>query len=589
MLQQIQLKNYIAIEQQELNFTSGLICFTGETGAGKSIWINAIAIACGQRCDKRIIRPGAKQCSICISFDVSQLKSAQQWLQQHGFTDEPSDAPGDAPSNTSGDLDENTPTNIYSDQPIAAAAHTQPEATAPMLCVIRRSINQQGRSRYYINDTACTLASIKQLAPQLMQMHTQHVSFSMQQPKQQLHWLDYQLDLKNRQIQQKTADYFHVWQKTERELIHVKQQQQSLQQQHALLHYQLQELKTFSPKPNEWETLHQQQRALQQHSETQHAYQVALEQLQQSETANCLQLLHTSLKALKNSPLNQEKTLQNICHSLEQAQIEIEEACSDLQALQQADDTSLAQPQIEQRLQAMHQLARKHQVKPEELAQQLSHIEQRLQQSDQLQQQLQQLEETCEQQKNNYMQTAQKLSLARQRIAKILQKKLSDYMQQLAMPKSYAEIQVHSDPQHPHATGLDQVQINISTNPQQPAQALHKVASGGELSRIALAMAVINADRQISPCLIFDEIDSGIGGQTGHVVGKLLQRTSQKRQVVCITHLTQVAHLAQQHIQVSKNINSQNNQVNMRAKILTKTQRKAELARMVGGLIATEH
>ena len=553
MLLQISVKNYIAIDQAHLQLTPGLICLTGETGAGKSIWIEAISIALGARTDKKIIKAQASYCSISLCFDTTHLESAQTWLQTHDL-----------------------------------ATATEPT------CLIRRQLSAQGRSQYYINDQPCTLRSIKQLAPLLLQINSQHQQHRVHAAAHQLNWLDHHIKAArhSHDLIAQVAQHYHNWQRQLARQQDLLQQQTELQQGAQLREYQYQELQDCDPSADEWEKLQQQRSLLQQQADMISACQHSQDALSQMEPINCLHLIEQARTALQPfTQQNQSRTelvftkkLQQVHDNLTHAQIEIQEAAHDLQhaidEINQYDPHELES--IEQRLAQLYDLSRKHQIKPSELHLQLQQLTAQNEAYNLIKQQLAEATHSCKQYEAEFMQAAIDLSQARQQKAQQLSLQITTHMQQLAMPHSKCHIDIQSDLQYASCHGIDRLAIKISTNPQQEPRLMSEIASGGELSRIALALAVINAPARSQMSLIFDEIDSGIGGQTAIIVGKLLKKLSSQRQVVCITHLPQVAALADLHLQVQKTIHKSGG-VHMHTTSIEQQARVREIARMASG------
>lgn len=544
MLLHIHLKNYLTMDNISINLKSGLTCLTGETGAGKSILIDAIAYTLGAKCDKQVIQANKQQCILSLTFETNCKNNINSFLKMNNF----------------------------------------PESEG--ICIIRRTIPTEGRSRYFLNDIPCSQNTIKLLAPNLIQISGQFQQQSILQKKHHI-WLD--AHLKNKTLLHDVKELYRKWRISEKDLSEQLQLIQQQKQQQSLLNYQLQELEEFAPCDTEYQDLYQRQKTIQNIAQTSQQL-TECQQLLGGETqSSCLESLSKAVNILEKLNLNhyQQETrtsLTQSIHSMQQAQIELENASLEIQKIQQKithkdySDINL----VERRLDQYYSFARKHQIQPTEIFAKLSALRQQLKLQQTNTNILQELTKDRDNNKKIFMQNATKLSAERKKSAVKLQKQLNDYMQQLAMPFSSCNISVNHDENNPSETGVDQVQIQIKTNPAQPFLPLNKVASGGELSRIVLALTVIYTKSHSTPTLIFDEIDTGIGGNTAMVVAKLIQELSEHTQVLCITHLAQVAAHATEQMKIEKNLNKHNIISNTLC-TLDEQGRIKEIARMIGG------
>jgi len=538
MLSQISIANYTIIDHLQLDFDTGLTVISGETGAGKSILIDALALVLGARADSTVIRKNCQQCDITACFMVTHLPAAQQWLEAN-------------------------------------------ELTSDDDCIIRRIITLNGRSKITINGTPCTSQQVNQLANVLVNIHSQH---------------QHQLLLKNdcqRQLLDafaghdalcvKVKQLFQQWRDCQQQLDRLKNNNQDSQAQLELLRYQTQELNELNLTADEYQQLDQQQKTLSHAEQLLQAQQQMLTIINDSEHGilHALNLLLQHCTDIKN--VSDTTTLSDYFHH---AMIQIQEAEGELQhrfANTAIDPQTLHD--IEQRLSKIHAIARKHHTAAQSLVTLQQQLQQQLEQLENADQRIEALQQALADIADQYRKTAALLSRSRSKAAKKLQRLVAEKIRSLAMPNGQFDIQCnHADTFS--AQGLEQINFLVSTNPGQPLQPLNKVASGGELSRIALAIETITAEKMTTPILIFDEVDVGIGGGTAEIVGQLLKQLGRNAQVLCITHLPQVAAQGDQHLQVQKTF--ADNKTMTHIEKLNEQQRIDEIARMLGGVEITE-
>ena len=544
MLTHIQVRDFVIAQALDIEFQAGMVVISGETGAGKSVVLDAINLALGARADSHSLRPGALRAQVCASFDIRQLPRVQHWLRQN-------------------ELD-------------------QDDAE----CIVRRTVNAQGRSQAYINGQRVALSSLKHLAPLLMTLHSQHAQQALVKPEQQLQLLDRYAQLMP--LRQQINAAYQQWQALSQQM-HQAQRQQHLQhERQQLLQYQWDELQQFALQADEAEHLEAQFKRLSQSTtllnDLLHCKTLIRDDHQQDVVA---QLDH-ALRLLERHH-HSAAQLQPLTELLRGAQIHLQEALDELEQLYgriEHQDEHLAQ--IEARLNQLYELARKHRVQPQalhahgqQMHDELEHIRQHTQHYDLLAEQLIQAQQA-------YTALATQLSQQRAQAVPGFEQALQAKLVALSMADVHFRAQLSpSESDTPAPWGLEQMSYHASMNPGQAMQPLAKVASGGELSRISLAVQVICAVTADTPTLIFDEVDVGVGGRVAEVIGQLLQQIGQQRQVICVTHLAQVAAQGHQHLRVTKT--SHQGQTCVQIDCLSLEQRIAELARMLGGIDITPH
>ena len=539
MLSSIHIKDFAIIEQLDLDLQSGMTVVTGETGAGKSIMVDALSFALGARADSAVVRNGAKRAEISAVFDISKLQPVQQWLEEQ-MLDEEED------------------------------------------CILRRVINHDGRSRAFINGQPVNLTQLNELGDFLVDIHGQHEHQSLFKPQVHLQLLDRFADLT--QDTSQLRDLSKQINAISTKLTSFKESLKDKNDRRDLLTFQLEELeKAPIDRANDIENDHKR-------------------------AANASKLLEQgqqSLMALNENDDNLASQLGRIIHIisdmqqmdqgvtsthdlLQSALVEIEEASHELRDYLEHLDIDPAEfQQLDQELTLLHDLARKHQVTMIDLPETKQAIEQELEQLSGDEQTFDELEKELEAQQSKYHKVASKVSKERAKSAKSLEKQVVKLMKDLGLGNGVFEVALNPvDKETYKSNGLETAEFMVSTNPGQQPQPLRKVASGGELSRISLALQVINAQTIQLPTLIFDEVDVGIGGGTAEIVGKLLADLGKKAQILCVTHQAQVAAQGHQHLMVAKSQDKKSTQTELQE--LNTEQRVEELARMIGGVEITE-
>ena len=542
MLKHLSIKDFVIVDRVELDFMSGFTVLTGETGAGKSILIDALTLALGERGDASQIRHGCARAEINVTFDISTLPALQQWLDEH-------DLQGD-----------------------------------PDSCLMRRVIETGGRSRNYLNGHAVTLQQLRAAGEFLVAIHSQHAHQALLQKDAQRELLDAFAGCAA--LARTVREAYQHWQDCRQQRIALEQRAAESHDKRAQLEWQLQELSALNFTLAEWQTLQADHGRLSHVAALLAAADRSVEALSESEQAVLAQINNVSHQ-LQNL-LEYDGALKTITDLLDAAQIQLQESVYELKHYRQRLDLDpQALHEVEQRLSSIHAAARKFRVNAEELPALLESIMQQLAAlgSNADIGHLLNLEAAAQ---SEYRQHAQQLSGIRQQAAQQLSGKVSAAMQTMAM--AGGEFSAALIPlEQGNAHGLEQIEFQVSAHQGLPLRPLAKVASGGELSRISLAIQVITSKVGVVPTLIFDEVDVGIGGKVAGIVGNLLKKLGRERQVLCITHLPQVAAAGDQQWQVMKSAGQTEHQaVVSTIAVLNPQQRVEEIARMLGGVDITE-
>lgn len=542
MLTQIHIHNLVTIQEIKLDFSSGTTVITGETGAGKSILIDAIELALGARATADMIRTGQDKADISICFDTRKLPDVHAWLKNY-------------------DLDNDNE------------------------CIIRRSIHKDGRSRSYINSMPTTLQPLRELSDLLMNIHGQHEHQSILKSDTQRHLLD--RFAKHQDIVDKVHTLADNWHALNREIAELRSLSEERTSRSEFLKFQLNEMTELHLQQDEFQALDLEHKQLAHSGELLENIHLALHHLTEEENHNALSALNKALHALETVQRVDPK-ISGWIESIKNAVIHVSDAESELHRYLEAIDLDPQRLQwIEERISSIFNLARKHKVAPQELfdlqqkiAAELNNLETSDERLGKLQQSLAEIEK-------EYYTIAEKLSKSREKCAKKLEKEITQLIQKLSLP--HGEFHIHFEKEEAtrfSAHGLEKIIFQIKTNAGQTMQPLAKVASGGELSRISLAIHMATAEQHTIPTLIFDEVDVGIGGGTAEVVGKLLRRLGDAHQVLCITHQPQVAAQGHHHLLVEKT--HEKNTTYSSIRFLNPKEKMNEIARMLGGVEITK-
>ena len=544
MLTQLTINNFAIVRQLDIELAKGMSVITGETGAGKSIAIDALGLCFGQRVETSMVREGQERAEICATFQLESQNPAYQWLNDQELQD---------PDN-------------------------------PTECILRRVINADGRSKAFINSTPVSASQLKEIGQYLVHINGQHAS-------QLLLKNDYQLQLVDNfsahpELLVKMREDYQAWKNLQNQVKTFQQKVAENEARKQLLQYQVDELDEFNLRPNEYLELEDEQRRLSSSEQLTQLSQSALQILSENDTVNIDSLLYRATQYI-DELAELDPQYAEVQSMLNDALIQVQEATSEVRNLSSniEQDPQLLQ-EIEQRISQALQLARKHQVKPEDLVEHHKKLKAELtalldfSESEEM---------LIEQEKLAFEQmqaTAKALTASRQQSAARLAQNVTQSIKQLAMENAEFYVELNTDLNKVGSNGADNVIFTLRSNLGQQPQPLAKIASGGELSRISLAIQVLTSDQSAIPTLIFDEVDVGISGKTASVVGKLLRQLSERCQVLCVTHLPQVACHGHHQFNVEKFTVDNKTETQMTA--LSQAERVPALARLLGGSEITE-
>lgn len=518
---------------------------TGETGAGKSIIIDTLELALGGKADHSAIRNGEDSTEITISFDVATFPEIKNWLSENDF---------------------------LSDEE----------------CIIRRIIRNDNRSKITINGNQATKQLARELGSMLVNIHGQHEYQTLLKPEKQLELLD--SFAKNLSLRQKVKEIYLKWLSAKKELEALQNIAENHDEKLNFISYQLQELQNLDLKKNELKELHDEHTLLSNAENILTGCSNALKLAANEENNNALALLHHAKNQLEkiNTNLN-AKNIVTIIDLFNSAIINVEEATSELESyLNKVELNEERLAEITQRLNKIYDAARKHKIKPEELLDLQEKLKQDQGKLKDVETNLQNIKNKIAELEEEYKISAGKLSKSRTKEAVELSRLVTEKMQGLGMIGGEFSVRFEKISENVlRSSGMETISFFVSANPGMPLEPLNKVASGGELSRISLAIQVIAINENTTPVLIFDEVDVGIGGKTAEIVGKLLKSLSEKSQVICVTHLPQVASQGANHLKIEKI--TKNNSTETKVINLTQKERIAEIARMLGGIEITKN
>ncbi|MDR1057085.1 MAG: DNA repair protein RecN [Coxiellaceae bacterium] len=542
MLTYINIKNFAIIKELELDLQAEMTSLTGETGAGKSIIIDSLELALGARADATLIRHQADRCEITLIFDITNITSAREWLIYH-------------------------------------------ELDSENECVIRRILTKDGRPKSSINGIPCTQQILRTLSTSLLSIHGQH-------EHQNLLNLEYQQELldafaSNKLLVSKVKKLYHNWYELKKKLLELENTTKDSQSKIDFLNYQIKELEASNLSREHLEHLRQEQKHLYNSEQFSTNLSLALDIIKENDDTAIIPKLYNVKHQLEISN-NIDFKINPIVDLVNNAIIQLEEATSSLyQNLNSHELNTDRKQQIEDELTNIYTLARKHQTQPEELLQVQANLKQQLAIIQNSALQLEKTQTEVKIIKKEYLEAASELSAKRKLAATTLNQLISEKMEILGMISGKFIANLLPNPNRSFsAYGLEKIEFLVSINPGHPPQPLNKIASGGELSRISLAIQTITAEKEVTPTLIFDEIDAGIGGRTAGIVGHLLHKLAEKTQVICITHLPQIAAQSHHHILVEKIIDTKNTDIKLTT--LNTNERTKEIARMLGGTKITK-
>lgn len=542
MLTYINIKNFAIIKDLELDLESEMTSLTGETGAGKSIIIDSLELALGARADVSLIRNHTERGEVTVVFDLTDIPKARDWL-----------------------IDQ--------------------ELDSENECVIRRIILSNGRSKSSINGNPCTQQTLRTISEFLLNIHGQHEHQNLLNPEYQRELLDAFAD--NQSLTNKVKKLYINLNKSKQDLLALEVLAKDHETKIDFLNYQLKELAAFDLNPVNIENLHAKQKQfsnIEKYSSYLHATLDLLTEKNSSAIIPSLYNVKNQLTICKEI----EPQIATTIDLIQSAIIQTEEACGSLrQNLNSIEFSHEHHQKIEEELTAIYSLARKHQTQPEKLFQVHTNLEQQLVTLQNITSQLTKTGQEVKAAEKAYLDAANELSVRRKLAATTLNQMITQKMQLLNMTDGKFAVNFTANAEQKFSIhGLERIDFLVSTNPGQPLYPLNKIISGGELSRISLAIQVITAEKEVTPTLIFDEIDAGIGGRTADIVGKLLRMLAEKTQVICITHLPQIAAQSHHHISVAKTSGNKNTEVAIAT--LNKNERIREIARMLGGANITK-
>jgi len=541
MLAHLSVNNFAIVKSLQLELSQGMTTITGETGAGKSIAIDALGLCLGGRAEASMVRQGEEKTEVSAAFSLDNNIHATRWLEDNDLLD-------------------------GSD------------------CILRRIVSKEGRSRAFINGSPVPLSQLKALGQLLINIHGQHAHHHLMKSEYQMAMLDQYAGHTN--LLKSTRNAYQSWRQADNDLKQLKENSAANLAQKQLLEYQIKELNELSLGEEEYAELEQEHKRLSNSGELASTCQQAIELIYEGEEVNALGILQSANHSLIQLAELDER-LAELPNMMAEAIIQIEEANSELRSYLDSIDVDPARmAYVEERFSKVMSIARKHHVLPDELYQHHQELLAQIEALDCSDERLGELEQDVEAKYQAFLNAAEKLHKSRCRYAKELNKLITESMHELSMEKAKFCIEVENQGTHPSPLGMDNVCFVVSTNPGQPMQPIAKVASGGELSRISLAIQVITAQKVDTPSLIFDEVDVGISGPTAAVVGKMLRKLGESTQVLCVTHLPQVAGYGHQQLFVAKQTKAGKTETQMNR--LDNDQRVSELARLLGGSQITE-
>ncbi len=538
MLQHLTINNYAIVDSLEIELEPGMTVITGETGAGKSIMLDALALTLGDRADREVIRGGAERADITAGFGLPEDPAVIQWLENHDF-----------------DTDENN-------------------------CILRRVISRDGRSRAYINGQPTTLNNLRDLGEMLIDIHSQHEHQSLLKTATHQRLLDEYCGLQK--ISDQVRSIARKWRRLNEELEQIRSRAEESNAQYQLLSYQVRELEELALGEKELAELEEEHQKLSHGEESVLVNRQVLELTSENDEFNLMQSLNKAIGLLQDIPYASKQT-EEAGNLLNTALIQVEEASANLKhAIDHFEIDPQRLEEIDQRLALIHNLARKHHVQPVDLPELFLKLSDDLSGLSEADVQIELMEEELNKLLNNYEEQAKRLSDGREKGAKKLAREINAQLGKLGMESaSFSVALTRFSDSTPRGGGLEGIEFLVSTNPGQPPRPMIKVASGGELSRISLAIQVVTAQTSSIPTLVFDEVDVGIGGGVARAVGELLRKLGDRGQVLCVTHQPQVASQGHQHLYVSKS--SEKDSTATKLESLDHDARVEEIARMLGG------
>lgn len=541
MLNQIHIRDFATIEELHLNLKDGTTMITGETGAGKSIFIEAIELALGGRASSGIIRPGKEKADISLSFDITNFPKAIECLKN---------------------LD------LYQDAE----------------CIIRRVITSDGRSRSYVNASPATLQLVKELGELLFHLHGQHEQQVLLKTETQREMLDRFAD--HLPLAAQVKSLAEQWRALDQQIKTIREKTLERTERSEYLRFQLEELQEIKLQPGEWETLEKEHHRLTHAEELMRNLQTAVNQIADDDNQNILSLMNEIRRTLELIQAVEPKAT-DWMNSLQSALIQLTDLESELKNYLESTELDPEKLQfIEERVSLIFNLSRKHKISPQELIVFKEKLSSELSTLDSSDENLIKLQDQQKQSAKDYQKAADQLSAGRKQAALKLEKEISTTIRSLSLPHGEFKIELEKENLELSTHGNEKIIFLIKTNPDQTLQPLGKVISGGELSRLSLAAHLALANRTTIPALIFDEVDTGLSGATAEKIGKLLRKLGDSYQVFCVTHQPQVAACGHHQLLVEKYFEAKTTHTRLR--LLDTEERTREIARMLGGEKITE-
>jgi len=543
MLQTLSLRDFVIVDQLELDFSSGFTVLTGETGAGKSILLDALSLVLGERADSSQIREGCSRAEISALFriDPQQIEHFNQWLDEQSF----------------------------------------PLEDGGQSLLLKRTVEANGRSRAFINGSVATWVQLRETGDQLVDIHGQHAHQLLLKGGAQRELLDRHAN--HLDLVTEVSQLFKTLNESRRKLEQAENAGQDIERERERLEWQLEELTELSPQEGEWATIQGEQARLANGAKIISGCQEAIDAL--SDADNSVESTLSKASANISTLAEHDSALSDISQALESAQIQIDEAVHGLNRyLQKLDLDPARLSEVEERMQALHGAARKYRTEADDLPKLLLDTTERLEALT-ASQNIEALRERVKQEELAYLKQAEQLSQKRSKAALDLGKQVTTAMQDLSMAGGQLEIALLPLAEG-GAHGLEQIEFLVAGHAGSTPRSLAKVASGGELARISLAISVITSKASFTPTLIFDEVDAGIGGAVAETVGKLLRQLGQSHQILCVTHLPQVAAQGNHHLKVSKS--QAGDKTLSQVMPLGRPERVEEVARMLGGATITD-
>ncbi len=543
MLVNLNIIDLAVVKSLDLELFKGMSVLTGETGAGKSILLTALGLALGDRADSGYVRPDCKRAEINLEFDLTDIPQAQAWLQDN-------------------DLDDG------------------------LDCLIRRVVSDDGRSKAYINNRPVTLQTLQDLSEKLVQIHGQHEHLTLLNADEQRRLLD--AFGKNQALLDKVNDCYRHWHKVNKELETLSKAGNDQAQREEFLRYQIEELHNLDLQDYNYAALSEAHTKMANLESILTIGQRQVDSLYENDQLSVNLLLNQGISEI-NQIAQYAPELKSVSTLLSEAQIQTEEAALELRRFieaQAADPQRMAD--LESQIGTIQKLSRKHHVAPEALPELLENLERELDGVTHSGERIAELSLQAERFLAQYTALTTELTALRKQQASKLQQQISAMIKELGMPQGEFLVNCSAwDDKQPKLNGKDKIEFLVCANPGLPAKPLAKVASGGELSRISLAIQVTTSSDNATPTMIFDEVDAGIGGGIAEIVGQKLRKLGRGRQVICVTHLPQVAAQAHHHLQVKKN--NATDITSSTVELLENEERIEEIARMLGGVTITEN